>query len=473
MRYCLNGVDLFFMQVLTTIGLIVIGVLLFEFIIFAHEFGHFITAKRSGVQVNEFALGMGPKLISFKKGETRYSLRAFPIGGFCSMEGEDQTSDNPRAFTNAKVWKRMIIIVAGAVMNILVGFVLMFVVTVNQAEIIGTTITSFEPYSYTANSGLMAGDKILSVGGYSVANSRDLAMGIQVLPCEEVDPASLTVYKQDCCYDSMTYLYGMRDTLKLIDDKTLSYLYYNTLADGCKKINAAQSKDEAYSLMKQTIDSFYTTAKVTKPKNFKYPEIEVRDKRLRYVGDVKVVRNGEKMTVEDVQFFTYKPDAKKDDTSVGVDFYLEQRDKNFGTVIEETFTGTVSLAKTVWKSFELLVTGRFHFSDMSGPVGITKAVSDVASAGLKSSFGDAVLNIVMIMALITVNLGIVNMLPFPALDGGRFVFLLIEAIFRRPIPRKVEYIVNGIGLALLILLIVIISINDVGKLITGNFPSIG
>ena len=179
------------------------------------------------------------------------------------------------------------------------------------------------------------------------------------------------------------------------------------------------------------------------------------------------------MTVEDVQFFTYKPDAKKDDTSVGVDFYLEQRDKNFGTVIEETFTGTVSLAKTVWKSFELLVTGRFHFSDMSGPVGITKAVSDVASAGLKSSFGDAVLNIVMIMALITVNLGIVNMLPFPALDGGRFVFLLIEAIFRRPIPRKVEYIVNGVGLALLILLIIIISINDVGKLITGNFPSIG
>ena len=132
------------MQVLTTIGLIVIGVLLFEFIIFAHEFGHFITAKRSGVQVNEFALGMGPKLISFKKGETRYSLRAFPIGGFCAMEGEDQSSDNPRAFTNAKVWKRMIIIIAGAVMNILVGFVLMFVVTINQTSFVGTTgITSF------------------------------------------------------------------------------------------------------------------------------------------------------------------------------------------------------------------------------------------------------------------------------------------------------------------------------------------
>ena len=167
----------------------------------------------------------------------------------------------------------MIIMVAGALMNLVTGLCADVVVTVNQAEIIGTTITRFEPYSsYTANS-LMAGDKILSVGGYSVANSRDLAMGIQVLPCEEVDPASLTVYKQDCCYDSMTYLYGMRDTLKLIDDKTLSYLYYNTLADGCKKMNAAQSKDEAYSRMKPDDRQFLlTTATGQQAKSFKYPK---------------------------------------------------------------------------------------------------------------------------------------------------------------------------------------------------------
>ena len=115
--------------------------------------------------------------------------------------------------------------------------------------------------------------------------------------------------------------------------------------------------------------------------------------------------------------------------------------------MEETFTGTISMAKSVWKSFEMLIRGRFHLSD-------------------------AVLNIVFFMALITVNLGIVNMLPFPALDGGRFVFLLIEAIIRRPLPRKLEYIVNGIGLALLILFIIFISINDITKLINGTFPSI-
>ena len=259
----------------------------------------------------------------------------------------------------------------------------------------------------------------------------------------------------------------MRDN-KLIDDDMANKLYSEVLPPETKRINAAQTKDEAYSIFKGIIDSYYTTAKVEKPKDFKYPEIEVRDKRVRYTGDVTVIRNGEKTELEDVQFFTYK--KSEDETAVGIDFYLAPKDKNFFTVAEETFTGTVSLAKSVWKSFELLIRGKFSLSDMSGPVGITKAVSDVASKGLETGFGDAVLNIVFIMALITVNLGIVNMFPFPALDGGRFVFLIIEAIFRKPVPRKVEYIVNGIGLALLIVLIVIITGNDIFKLITGTFP---
>ena len=200
---------------------------------------------------------------------------------------------------------------------------------------------------------------------------------------------------------------------KIIDYNTANALYDGVLSREAEKINAAKSKDEAYALYKGAVDKFYTEAKVEKPK-----------------------------------------------------------DKNFGTVMEETFTGTISMAKSVWKSFEMLIRGRFHLSDMSGPVGITKAVSDVASVGMQTGFGDAVLNIVFFMALITVNLGIVNMLPFPALDGGRFVFLLIEAIIRRPLPRKLEYIVNGIGLALLILFIIFISINDITKLINGTFPSI-
>lgn len=457
------------MQIIINIALIIIGVLLFEFIIFAHEFGHFITAKKSGVQVNEFAIGMGPKLFSFKKGETRYSLRLFPIGGYCAMEGEDQESANPRAFTNAKIWKRMIIIVAGAVMNILVGFLLMFIVTVNQSEFYSTQISAFTPTSFSSKTGLQVGDKILSVGGYSVANSRDMSLGIQLLPCEEVDGSSLEVWREDCAWEARNYLYQLYNDKK-IDEKKLDTLYYKVLTPEAAKIDAAKTKDEATAVYHSIIDEYYQTAQLEKPADFQYPPFDVPEKRVRYQGDVKVERGGETVNVENVHFYTFRKDDKE--PAVSIDFYVEPLEKNFGTVMSETFTGTVSMAKSVWKSFELLIRGRFHLSDMSGPVGITKAVSDVAAAGLQSSFGDAVLNIVFIMALITVNLGIVNMLPFPALDGGRFVFLIIEAIIRRPLPRKFEQIVNAVGLVLLILLIIIISGNDIFKLITGSFPKI-
>ena len=128
---------------MTTIALILIAVALFELIIFIHEGGHFIAAKKSGVQVNEFALGMGPKLFSFTKGETTYSLRLFPIGGYCAMEGEDEDSENPRAFNNVKIWKRMIIIVAGAFMNIVLGMILMLITLIPQENLRPPQISQF------------------------------------------------------------------------------------------------------------------------------------------------------------------------------------------------------------------------------------------------------------------------------------------------------------------------------------------
>lgn len=457
------------MQVFITIALIIIGVLLFEFIIFAHEFGHFITAKKSGVKVNEFALGMGPKLFSFQKGETKYTLRLFPIGGYCSMEGEDEDSDSPRAFNNAKIWKRMVIIVAGAFMNIVVGFLLMFIVTLNTPQFSSTVVSSFSPVAFSANTGLEVGDQIVNVGGYSVMNSKDLQFGIQLLPCKDVDPKSLAVYKEDCCITAHNYLAEMYQN-KVIDDNMLDKLYAEILAPAAPKINQAEDKDSAYKILCECIDGYYAALNMEKPTDFSYPVIEVRDKRVRYTGDVTVIRNGKKIALKDVEFYTYFNDDEK--TAVSIDFYVEPLEKNFATVMSESFTGTLSLGKSVWKSLVMLVQGRFSFADMSGPVGITKAVSSVAAKGLETGFSDAVLNIIFVMALITVNLGIVNMMPFPALDGGRFVFLVIEAIRRKPIPRKVEYIVNALGLALLILLIIIISVKDVAQLITGTFPSI-
>lgn len=462
------------MQILITIALIIIGVLLFEFIIFAHEFGHFITAKRSGVQVNEFALGMGPKLFSFVKGETRYSLRLFPVGGYCSMEGEDQDSDNPRAFNNAKVWKRMIIIVAGAVMNFIVGLLFVFILTLFTPQFGTTTVSEFAPNAASVNTGLQAGDQIISVDGYRTLNSKDLQFAIQTLNYKNVDPESLSIYKEDCSQE-LTKVYASLVTDNKLSDDMSEKLYSETLMPYCTKISKAQDKDSATKLMREGVDALYKASGVKKPKDFAYPKIEVRNERIRYTGDVKVLRDGKETELKEVQFFTYyKDDKAKEEQkySVAMDFYVTEKEKNFGTIMEETFTGTLTMARSVWKSLIMLVQGRFSFNELSGPVGITKAVQTVAADGLDhGGFGIAVYNILSIMALITINLGIVNLLPFPALDGGRFVFLMIEGIFHKPIPRKVEYIVNAVGLALLLAFIAVISVKDVFQLITGTFPT--
>lgn len=459
------------MQILIIIALVIIGILLFELIIFSHEFGHFITAKKSGVKVNEFSLGMGPKILSFKRGETDYSLRLLPIGGFCSMEGEDEESPEPRAFNNAKIWKRMIIIIAGAVMNIILGFIMMFAYTVQADSYASTTIGGFNPNSVSANCGIEAGDKITELNGYSIWNSRDLQFAMATMNCKNVDGKTLQIYKQDCAQESCTVYNKILDNNKNIDNSTVDKLF-EILSDGCSKINASPSKEDAYNIYKQTGESLYNEYYKGK-KTFEPVNIKEEDTRLRYTSDVKLIRDGEEVEIDDVQFFTYykdEEDRKEGKTSLSFDFYLTEIDKTFGTVIGETVSNTCSMAKMVWTSLVWLVQGRFSFTDLSGPVGIASAVTQVASIGLETSFMDAFNNILYVMIMITINLGIFNMLPFPALDGGRFLFLLIEWIFRKPIPRKAEQIVNSIGFALLMVFMLVVTVKDVWQLVTGTMP---
>lgn len=451
------------MQVLIIAALILIGVLFFELIIFSHEFGHFITAKLSGVKVNEFALGMGPKIFGFKKGETQYTFRLLPIGGFCAMEGEDEDSSEPRAFNNAKIWKRMIIIIAGAVMNILLGFVLMFAFTVQQDSYVSTTVEGFYSLAYSASS-LEHNDEIIEINGYSIWNSRDLQFAISTMPCVKVDGRTLGIYKQDCEKAAL----NVCDTLVTENNpnkeqsEKLGEIYYNARS----AIGKAKSKDEAYKALENACNEAYAVINI---KDYEIPKITEQKTRQRYVSDVTVKRDGKVVELKDVQFYTIE--NGKDKPTISIDFALNSIDKTFSSVITQTFTETCSMAKTVWTSLVWLVQGKFSFNDLSGPVGIATVVTNVASQGLQSGFGDAVNNILFVMILITVNLGIVNMLPFPALDGGRFVFLLIEGIFKKPIPRKVEQIVNTAGLVLLMLFMLIISIKDIWQLVTGNFPT--
>ena len=343
--------------------LIIIGILLFELIVFIHEGGHFITAKLSGVKVNEFALGMGPKLLKFKKGETLYSLRLFPIGGFCAMEGEDADSDDERAFGNKPVWKRMIIVVAGAVMNIILGFIMMFILLSPNKYFASNVIAVFADNA-TSSQQLQVGDEIQSINGYGIKTSTDLSFAL-------------------------------------------------------------------------------ATAKSN-------------------VIDVTVVRDGKKIDYTNVTL----PTITKDDKEIlQLDFKVKAIENNFGTLVSQTFMSTWSTVKMVWASLAGLLTGQFGINEVSGPVGMTSAISQAAASGLETSFWDGLSNLVYIMMIITINLGIVNLLPLPALDGGRLVFLIIEAIRRKPVKPDHEAYVHAVGMILLLLFMVIISIKDFIQLI--------
>jgi regulator of sigma E protease len=182
-----------------------------------------------------------------------------------------------------------------------------------------------------------------------------------------------------------------------------------------------------------------------------------------------VIRDGAKTELKDVDLLTLKKSADDDTPQLKIDFYIEPIEKNFGSVIQQTFASTVSVVRMVWGSLIGLIKGQFSLNDMSGPVGIASAITEVAGESLRTSgFLSAVGSIVYVMMVITINLGVVNMLPFPALDGGRFLMLLIEWIFRKPVPRKVENIINTVGLVLLLGLSVFIAFQDVWKIFSGG-----
>ena len=448
-------------SVLTTIALILIGVLLFELIIFIHEFGHFITAKKSGIKVNEFSLGMGPKIFSFGKGETKYSLRVFPIGGFCAMEGEDEESPEPRAFNNAKVWKRMIVIIAGAVMNIILGFVLMFVVVVQQDAYSSTEVQSFPATSFSSCTGLQSGDVIKEINGYGISTSMDFNYPISTAELKTVDGSTLEIYKEDCGNNLYNIAVSLvQDKNNKLSDEQVSKVN-ELLFKSTNDIVKAKSKEDAYSIYENYYKEINDACGI---KDYKVEKIVEKETRKRYTADILVERNGEEKLLKNVQFFTYTT-KDNSDPQVSIDFYVKPIEKTIGSVLSQTFKQTISTCKMIYASLGGLLTGKFGLKDMSGPIGIASAVTTVASESLSSGFMSAVNSIIYVMMIITVNLGLFNMLPFPALDGGRFVFLIIEAIRGKSVPRKVEAIVNGIGMGLLILLMILITANDIFKLI--------
>ena len=332
---------------------------MFLLLVIVHELGHFIAAKAMGVRVNEFAVGFGPKLFSFQKGETKYSFNLIPLGGFCAMEGEDEKSTDERAFCSKPAYKRFIIVVAGAVFNLILGLILVAVSLAPGKLFSTTTIARFEENSISSSAGMLkVNDKIVEIDGRKIYTLFDLSYA------------------------------------------------FTGISDG----------------------------KV----------------------DIDVIREGEKVHLKDVTFGTEEVDGVD---YLLVDFRVYGEEKTFGNYISQTFKTAFSYVRVVWFSLIDLISGKFGLNAVSSPVGVTAAVGTAAKQNIA--------NIWPIMALITINLGVFNLLPVPALDGGRLLFILIEMIFRKPVPQKFESLVHGIGFGILILFMILITFKDIWKLIAG------
>lgn len=347
--------------------LVVIGVLLFGFVIFFHELGHFLMAKASGIRVNEFALGMGPRIFGFRKGETEYALRLFPIGGYCAMEGEDQESDDEKAFGNKPVWKRILVVVAGGLFNIILGFFLMLIVLGQQDTYATTTIAKFAEDSALEAAGAQVGDRIIKIDGYAVYTDRDLSFSLAMA---NPDSVSMEVER-----------------------------------DG-KRVNLGE-----------------------------------------FPLNAEVLEDGKRV--------------------VSMDFWVQPEQRTLLGLLRRSAADTYSMARMVIESLKGILTGRFGLNDVAGPVGTVQAISQAAGAGLEAGFGQAVSNIVLMIILITVNLGVVNLLPLPALDGGRLLFLLWEAITRKPVPQKYEGYIHAAGFVLLMGLMAVITFSDILRIVRG------
>ena len=333
---------------------ILFAILIFGFLIFIHELGHFLTAKALDVQVNEFSICMGPAIFKKQKGETLYSLRCIPVGGYCAMEGEDEESDNPRAFTSKVWWKRLIILAAGSFMNFLTGLVVLALIYSCVAGFSTAKISGFfDGCPLESSQGLQVGDELYKIDGRRV------------------------------------YIYSDVGTL------------------------------------------------LARNKTGKFDLVVKRDGKLIKLDDFEMKQ--QLYEVDGEQQYKYG-------------LYFGYEEKTVGTVLKTTWYTALDFARLVWMSLGDLVSGLVSVNDMSGPVGVVSAIAQTGQSAATTA--DGILNVLYLGAFIAINLAVMNMLPLPALDGGRAFLLLVNTVFtaitKKKIPSKFEGYIHAAGMILLL-----------------------
>lgn len=377
----------------------IVTIVMFLVMVSLHEFGHYIVARILDFKILEYAIGFGPAIFKKEKNSILYSIRVIPFGGYCKFEGEDEESTDPRAFSNRPVWRRILVVAAGGVFNIILGFVLFAAMMPSLSPVLTNEVASVVENSYLQDAGVMSGDKIIEINGKNIDFYNDISLYTSTLSGDE--KIDLTI-KRD----------GKK--LKLDIMPSQQKVIYNYLDEGVEYISSINGEEE---------------------------------KKLIPYSD-KLQKQNDLIGKSETQ------------TRYIIGFTPAQQEITALNILPNAWNNTKFVVKLVYTSLWDMVTGKVGMEQMSGPVGIVNEVNNAVSQG-----DDSWLYVLNLMALLTINLGVFNLLPFPALDGGRLFFMIVELIRRKPIPPEKEGVVHAIGMLLLFGLIIIISFSDIMKLI--------
>ncbi|MDD3218865.1 MAG: RIP metalloprotease RseP [Lachnospiraceae bacterium] len=424
---------------------IIIAIIIFSAIVLFHEFGHFLLAKKNGIVVTEFSLGMGPRILSTVKGETRYSWKLLPFGGSCAMLGEDGEDESEGTFNSKGVWARISVIAAGPIFNFILAFlvaiIVIGVVGYDKAEVIG-----LDEDSPAALAGLQEGDVITGFQGKNIDISRELTI-ITELDGLEPEETELT-FERDGEEHTIDYMPNSEDRYML------GFGYSQGDSSVINSVSLGLPLDEAGVQAGDKVTAINGTAINSGDELAAYFEEhpmgeEIITFEYERNGKVKSVEVTPKMTTYTTLGFSYNSGRVKT-SAIGTLKY---------SAIELKYW-----VKLVYKSLYMLVKGQFSVQDLSGPVGVVDVIDTTYNEARQDGVLMTWMNMLNLVILLSANLGVMNLLPLPALDGGRLVFLIIEAIRGKAVNREVEGMVHFAGLVLLMILMVVIMYNDIMRI---------
>jgi regulator of sigma E protease len=426
---------------------ILIAILIFSVIIIFHELGHFLLAKRNGIKVTEFSLGMGPRLLSTQKGETRYSLKLFPIGGSCMMVGEDDDDDSEGSFNKASVWARISVVAAGPIFNFILAFVFAMIIT-SVAGYDPARVLQVEENSPAAKAGLQEGDIITEFQGRNIVLGRDLDSYMMLHGLEDEDIT--LIYKRDGkekevsfeAYSEEKYMLGFSYVPTPDGEPEVTQVVLN----GAMMEAGVQAGDIIREINGEAIE--------TSQEIQEYWEKNPLDGSEISLG---IERDGE------VQTISLKPQMTKQiDTGFVYNLYREKT--NFLGVLRYSASEVRYWISNTIESLMMLIKGQFSVNDLSGPVGIIDVIGDSYEEAKEEGTVMVWLQMLYWAILLSANLGVMNLLPIPALDGGRLVFLAVEAVRKKKLDPNVEGMIHFVGFVLLMLLMVFVMFNDFRRL---------